>query len=119
MRVPIEWLHQYCAPALDVNALADRLAMTGTEVERIERHGVGALENFVVGKVLEAGPHPDADRLSVCVVDVGRRRTATDRVRRAERGGRPDRRRRQTRRRDARRDDAAQGQASRAVSPTG
>jgi phenylalanyl-tRNA synthetase beta chain len=71
MRVPLEWLHQYCAPALDVNALADRLAMTGTEVERVERHGVGALENFVVGKVLQAGPHPDADRLSVCVVDAG------------------------------------------------
>jgi phenylalanyl-tRNA synthetase beta chain len=71
MRAPLEWLEQYCASALDVNALADRLAMTGTEVERIERHGVGALENFVVGKVLEAGPHPDADRLSVCVVDAG------------------------------------------------
>ena len=45
--------------------------MTGTEVERIEHHGVGALEQFVVGKVLEAGPHPDADRLSVCLVDIG------------------------------------------------
>ncbi len=71
MRVPVEWLHQYCAPPIDSGALADRLAMTGTEVERIERHGVGALEHFVVGKVLEAGPHPDADRLSVCVVDAG------------------------------------------------
>ena len=71
MRVPLEWLHQYCAPRLDVHALGDRLAMTGTEVERIERHGVGALENFVVGRVLEAGRHPDADRLSVCLVDAG------------------------------------------------
>ena len=71
MRVPIEWLHQYCAPELDTFALAERLAMTGTEVERVDRHGVGALENFVVGKVLEAGRHPDADRLSVCLVDTG------------------------------------------------
>src|SRR5207248_7176781 len=39
--------------------------------ERVERHGVTALENFVVGKVLEASRHPDADRLSVCLVDVG------------------------------------------------
>ena len=71
MRVPLEWLQQYCAPPLDVDALGDRLAMTGTEVERIERHGVGALQNFVVGRVLEAGRHPDADRLSVCLVDAG------------------------------------------------
>jgi phenylalanyl-tRNA synthetase beta chain len=45
--------------------------MTGTEVERVERHGVTALEHFVVGKVLQAGRHPDADRLSVCLVDTG------------------------------------------------
>ena len=45
--------------------------MTGTKVERIHRHGVGALEHFVVGKVLEAERHPDADRLTVCRVDVG------------------------------------------------
>jgi phenylalanyl-tRNA synthetase beta chain len=71
MRVPIEWLHQYCAPELSTSALADRLAMTGTEVERIEHHGVGKLENFVVGKVVEAVQHPDADRLRVCQVDTG------------------------------------------------
>ncbi|MGO9821320.1 MAG: phenylalanine--tRNA ligase subunit beta [Solirubrobacteraceae bacterium] len=71
MRVPIDWLHEYCRPELDTDALAERLAMTGTEVERVEHHGVGALENFVVGRVLEAGRHPDADRLSVCIVDTG------------------------------------------------
>jgi phenylalanyl-tRNA synthetase beta chain len=71
VRVPIEWLHEYCAPELDTFHLAERLAMTGTEVERVERHGVSALDNFVVGRVLEAGRHPDADRLSVCLVDTG------------------------------------------------
>ncbi len=71
MRVPIEWLHDYCAPELSTTALAERLAMTGTEVERIEHHGVAALENFVVGKVLAAAQHPDADRLRVCQVDTG------------------------------------------------
>jgi phenylalanyl-tRNA synthetase beta chain len=73
MRVPISWLHEYCAPELDAHALAERLAMTGTEVERVEHHGVGALERFVVGKVLERKKHPDADKLSVCMVDVGDR----------------------------------------------
>ena len=71
MRVPIEWLHEYCAPELSTAELAQRLAMTGTEVERIEHHGVGAVEHFVVGKVLEAHQHPDADRLRVCLVDTG------------------------------------------------
>ncbi len=71
MRVPVQWLHEYCAPDLDAHALAQRLAMTGTEVERVEHHGVGTPELFVVGHVLERERHPGADRLSVCVVDVG------------------------------------------------
>ena len=71
MRVPLEWLHDYCAPDLPASALADRLAMTGTEVERVERHGVGAPEQFVVGRVIDAYRHPDADRLRVCLVDIG------------------------------------------------
>ena len=71
MKVPLEWLQQYCDPQLDTPELAQRLTMTGTKVEAIARHGVGELEKFVVGRVLEAGRHPDADRLSVCVVDIG------------------------------------------------
>jgi phenylalanyl-tRNA synthetase beta chain len=71
MRVPLSWLREYCDPDLGAAALADRLAMTGTEVERVEHHGVGALENFVVGRVVAADRHPDADRLSVCLVDIG------------------------------------------------
>jgi phenylalanyl-tRNA synthetase beta chain len=71
MRVPVQWLHDYCRPDLDTHELADRLSMTGTEVERVERHGVAALEKFVAAKVLDAHPHPDADRLRVCVVDAG------------------------------------------------
>ncbi|MBV9472861.1 MAG: phenylalanine--tRNA ligase subunit beta, partial [Solirubrobacterales bacterium] len=71
MRVPLHWLHDYCRPALDVHELAERLTMTGTKVEAIERHGVAGLEHFVVGKVLERRAHPDADRLSICMVDVG------------------------------------------------
>jgi phenylalanyl-tRNA synthetase beta chain len=71
MRAPLEWLKQYCAPLLPTAKIAERLAMTGTEVERIERYGVSAPEKFVVGRVLETIAHPSADRLSVCKVDVG------------------------------------------------
>ena len=71
MRAPLQWLREYCDPDLDTAAIADRLTMTGTKVEAIHRHGVDALDNFVVGRVLEADQHPDADRLRVCVVDIG------------------------------------------------
>ena len=71
MRAPLSWLRAYCDPRLDATAIADRLAMTGTEVDRIEAVGVGATEGFVVGQVLSAERHPDADRLSVCRVDDG------------------------------------------------
>jgi phenylalanyl-tRNA synthetase beta chain len=71
MRVPLTWLREYCDPALDVNEIEERLTMTGTKVEAIHRHGVGAVEQFVVGRVLEVSPHPDADRLRVCEVDLG------------------------------------------------
>src|SRR5437588_11893261 len=71
MRVPLRWLREYVDPPLDTHAIADRLTMTGTKVDAILRHGVGALENFVVGRVLEAEQHPNADRLTVCVVDIG------------------------------------------------
>jgi phenylalanyl-tRNA synthetase beta chain len=71
MRLPIEWLHDHVRPDLPARELATRLAMTGTEVDRLLRHGVGALEAFVVGRVLAAERHPDADRLTVCRVDLG------------------------------------------------
>ncbi len=71
MRAPLEWLGRYCAPDLPAAKVAERLAMTGTEVERVERYGVTALDRFIVGRVLDAQAHPAADRLSVCTVDVG------------------------------------------------
>ncbi|HET8954687.1 MAG TPA: phenylalanine--tRNA ligase subunit beta [Solirubrobacterales bacterium] len=71
MRVPYSWMREYCDPGMDPAALADRLVMTGTEVERLETIGSPAGEGFVVGKVLVHEQHPNADRLSVCKVDTG------------------------------------------------
>src|SRR3954447_7020492 len=71
MLLPTLWLNDYCDPGLDVGALEERLTMTGTYVERVHTHGVTALENFVVGRVLTREQHPDADRLSVCTVAIG------------------------------------------------
>jgi phenylalanyl-tRNA synthetase beta chain len=71
MRVPLPWLREYCDPALDVHQIEERLTMTGTKVEAIHHHGVPAADGFIVGRVLSAEQHPDADRLKVCTVDVG------------------------------------------------
>jgi phenylalanyl-tRNA synthetase beta chain len=71
MRLPLEWLHEYCRPDLDAAGLAERFDFSGTEVSAILRHGVAQLDRFVVGVVLEADRHPDADRLTVCRVEVG------------------------------------------------
>ncbi len=71
MRVPLAWLRSQCDPPLDTAGIAARLDLTGTELERIERAGVGSPDGFVVARVLSAEAHPDADRLRVCTVDDG------------------------------------------------
>jgi phenylalanyl-tRNA synthetase beta chain len=71
MRVPHSWLREYCDPGIDARELAERLAMTGTEVERVGAVGPPSAEGFVVGRVVGCEKHPNADRLSVCAVDVG------------------------------------------------
>ena len=74
MKAPLSWLKEYVAVESDVDELASRLALTGTEVERVAEAGITGGENlkyFVVGKILECRRHPDADKLSVCLVDVG------------------------------------------------
>ncbi len=77
MKIPLDWLLEYCDPGLDVEAIEERLTMTGTKVEAIHRRGVPSAENFVVGSVLAAERHPDADRLKVCTVDIGQAEPAT------------------------------------------
>jgi phenylalanyl-tRNA synthetase beta chain len=71
MKVPYSWLREYCDPGVEPGQLAERLAMTGTEVERVGTVGPPSADGFVVGKVLSAEPHPNADRLRVCTVDTG------------------------------------------------
>ena len=71
MRVPYSWLRDYCDPGIAPEVLAERLAMTGTEVERVTLSGPPSAEGFVVGRVIAAEQHPDADRLRVCTVDTG------------------------------------------------
>ncbi len=71
MRVPLSLLLRYCDPGLAPDEIASVLALTGTEVERVRRLGPASTDGFVVGRVIDAVQHPDADRLKVCRVDVG------------------------------------------------
>ena len=68
MKVSWRWLRDL-APGLDPSpdAAAERLALRGAPVEAFTDLADG-LRDVVVGRVLEAGPHPDADRLSLCTV---------------------------------------------------
>ena len=71
MRVPVAWLSEYCDPGIRAEEIADVLTMAGLKLERLHRVGVGDPAGFVVGRVLSAERHPDADRLTVCSVDIG------------------------------------------------
>jgi phenylalanyl-tRNA synthetase beta chain len=64
------WLREWVEHGLDAAALAHRLTMLGLEVDAVEPVGA-PLERVVVGRVVERRPHPNADKLSLCRVDVG------------------------------------------------
>jgi phenylalanyl-tRNA synthetase beta chain len=72
VRVPVSWLREYVAFDLPVRELGELMSMTGTKVEAIHRTGVpGDAGLFRIGRVVTREQHPDADRLSLCQVDVG------------------------------------------------
>ncbi len=75
MRVPLSWLRDYVAVDMPLADLRDRIDVSSAVVAGIEHRGVsdenGNLGLFRVGRVLEAAKHPNADRLQLCVVDVG------------------------------------------------
>lgn len=71
MRVLQSWLRDYIDFSFSPEVLADRLSMLGLEIEGIEHLGE-RYKGFVVGKVVERDKHPNADRLSVCKVTIGK-----------------------------------------------
>ena len=74
MRVSLSWLKQLVQVDESVEALAQRLSMAGFEDEDIEDLNARA-NGVVVGFVREREKHPNADKLSVCSVDIGTEET--------------------------------------------
>ena len=70
MKVSLKWLNEYVDVPTDLKAFCDRLDLTGTGVEGVEKTGA-AFDKIVTAQVLEKVPHPDSDHMWVCKVDVG------------------------------------------------
>lgn len=74
MNVTLNWLNTYIEFDFSTDELADRLTMLGIEVESVKELGT-ALKGVVVGKVISVSPHPNADKLVLCQVDIGEEKT--------------------------------------------
>ncbi|NBY27537.1 MAG: phenylalanine--tRNA ligase subunit beta, partial [Betaproteobacteria bacterium] len=70
MQFPESWLREFCNPPIDTEQLAEILTMAGLEVEEL-KPVAPAFSGIVVGEIIEAIQHPNADRLRLCKVDAG------------------------------------------------
>lgn len=70
MKFTFSWLKEFLETSDSSQQIAETLSMIGLEVESLHNPGA-ALQAFKVAQIMEATPHPDADRLRVCRVDTG------------------------------------------------
>lgn len=75
MKVSESWLREWVSPKLDTNELAAQITMAGLEVDAVESVA-GEFSGVIVGEILSAEQHPDADKLRVCTVGAGNGETA-------------------------------------------
>jgi len=70
MKFTLSWLKEHLETEASLEEVCERLTMLGLDVESIA-NAAETLKGFVVGHVVEARPHPNADRLRLCLVDTG------------------------------------------------
>ncbi len=70
MKLTLSWLKDHLDTTASLAEIVDTLTRIGLEVEGVEDPGK-KYAGFVVARVIEARPHPNADRLRVCIVDAG------------------------------------------------
>lgn len=72
MKISLHWLQDYVAlDGLTVDELSRAITLLGFEVEGVATTGAPRLADVFVGEVLTRDRHPNADKLSICTVDVG------------------------------------------------
>ena len=71
MKFTIDWLKEHLDTYYDDNKIVNKLTDIGLEVESFQSQ-LSELDNFIVAKILNAEKHPNADRLKVCEVDIGK-----------------------------------------------
>jgi len=70
MLVPVEWLKEYTDVNVDLEEFCERMIMSGSNIETVERFGEG-IEKIVIGRIVDIEKHPDADKLLVTQIDIG------------------------------------------------
>ena len=71
MKIPYEWLNDYVDVNIDAKELADKLTLSGSNVEEVLISG-DTIQNVVTGLITKIEKHPDADKLSICQVNIGK-----------------------------------------------
>jgi phenylalanyl-tRNA synthetase beta chain len=71
MRVPYGWVREFVDGLPEVGAVAERLTMSGLEVESVSTPDPRLVDGLVTARIVEMGRHPNADRLTLCRVDDG------------------------------------------------
>lgn len=74
MKISENWLREWVSPKLDTQALANCLTMAGLEVGAIERVAPD-LDRVIVAKIISIAPHPSADKLRICQVNIGEKKS--------------------------------------------
>lgn len=72
MKISLNWLKKYIPIEKTPEEIAEALILIGLEVDAIEKVGLAKMDNLVVGEVLKRDQHPNADRLGVCEVAIGK-----------------------------------------------
>jgi len=70
MKFSEQWIREWVNPSVDTETLAEQLTMAGLEVDSVEP-AAPAFDQVLIGEVVELEPHPEADRLNMCQVNVG------------------------------------------------
>ncbi|KAB2826297.1 phenylalanine--tRNA ligase subunit beta [Aliivibrio finisterrensis] len=70
MKFSESWLREWVKPAINSEELAHQITMAGLEVDEVAPVA-GEFTGVKVGKVVECGQHPDADKLRVTKIDIG------------------------------------------------